>query len=126
MNPALGVVSQTLCFFGREAMVRAEVLDEVPFFRRSEFNAGQKNHALKRQFPTFRSSALPGNALHVSAIVAGVAASAFRFHQWIRDRAAFLTRGLRLAGNKVQKQKGPQQRACKKNNAPKSRGAPKW
>ena len=90
VNPSLNVIGHRLCFFGREAMIRAEVLNNVPSFGRSEFDVVQKNHALQRSFPTFRSRPFPGNALHVTPAVDGVAASAFRFHQWIRDWNAFL------------------------------------
>ena len=41
------------------------------------------------RLPTFGRGPRPGDALHVSALVAGVAASAFGDHQWIGDGNAF-------------------------------------
>ena len=46
VTPAHDVVCHDLCFFGREAMMRAEVLNDVRFFRRSQIDVGQKNHSL--------------------------------------------------------------------------------
>ena len=79
--------------------MRAEILEYVILLRRSEIDVVDQSHSLYGNFPTFRSRSFPGNPSHVSAIVAGMAASTFRFHEGIRDRNTGLSTRLSLSGN---------------------------
>jgi hypothetical protein len=58
----------------------------------------EQNHLLQLVLPAFGRRPRPGDTLHISALVAGVAASALGDDQWIGDRDPFFAfdRGSRL------------------------------
>src|SRR6266571_7777155 len=85
----LSLIERGPCFFGRETMIVAEVLDNLLGFIGSDRQTVQANHPFERLLPTLGSLSLEGYAREVSLIVFLVTRRAAIDHQLALDGNAF-------------------------------------